>query len=158
MVRWPGDGALNTNFGSGKAKSSSTYSDTIRLGIKVRRSRVFVGNTLFSAFRAEVESGLNSEDILATKSACPFADAKNTAAITTNRIIQVDYSILVVSHDDYGDWQFICGTTDKIADGRIVALHEILSSHPSVVELADLPLGWQAIRDSAEKPWRRHEQ
>jgi len=77
---------------------------------------------------------ISSQPILAAKSALRFADNRDTAAITTQQVIEKDYPILVVFHDEDGDWQFVCGTIDETDDGRIVALHEIVKSHPSVIE------------------------
>ena len=105
-------------------------------------------NSIHRCWRASLSWQLNPHGRLPMQRTLP--------PITTNRVIEDDYPILVVSHDDDGDWQFMCGTTDETADGRIVALHEIVNSHPSVVELADLPLGWQAVRDAPDEPWRRH--
>lgn len=52
----------------------------------------------------------------------PFADPTDTLAYTTNRVLNDGYPILLVSHDDDGDWQMLCGTTNDPADGLIVCL------------------------------------
>lgn len=63
---------------------------------------------------------------------------------------------MLVTHDkDDGAWQFRTGKTIPASDAKIVALDEIVYRDPSVVELADLPLGWSAIRDSITTPWKR---
>jgi hypothetical protein len=85
----------------------------------------------------------------------PFADQPNTASITTRQVLE-GAPILLVTHDaDDGGWQFLCGTTDDPADGRIVGLGGIYKRDASVGELADLPEGWRAWRASAGQPWRR---
>jgi hypothetical protein len=64
--------------------------------------------------------------------------------------------ILFVSHDadDHG-WQFI-GTSDVVvADALLVALHSIVTLDPTVLEVADLEPGWQALRDTVGGPWSR---
>lgn len=64
--------------------------------------------------------------------------------------------ILLVSHDadDHG-WQFI-GTSDaSMTDAMLVALDEIVKIDPTVLEIADLEPGWQAIRESVGSPWSR---
>jgi len=62
--------------------------------------------------------------------------------------------ILIVAHDeDDGGWQFLCGTTTDPQDGRIVHLAEIEAMDPSVGEVADLPMGWQAVREQPGAPW-----
>jgi hypothetical protein len=63
--------------------------------------------------------------------------------------------ILLVSHDadDHG-WQFI-GTSD--ADGRVVCLEHVVNLDPTVLQVADLPPGWQAVRDEVGGPWTRRQ-
>jgi hypothetical protein len=65
--------------------------------------------------------------------------------------------ILLVSHDaDDGMWQFLDGRDDPAADDAVVlGLECVFSLDPSIAELADLPLGWQAWRDSMQQPWQR---
>ncbi len=108
-----------------------------------------------SGFHSEL---LQSQLVFAGKSAWPFQDAKNTAVITTRQVIEDDHPILLVSHDEDGDWQFLCGTTDEPDDGRLVSLSFVVEQFASVTELADLPTGWQAHRDTPEQPWQRAEQ
>ena len=86
----------------------------------------------------------------------PFHEGKNRSAITTRQVLE-GHPILLVSHDEDGDWQFVCGTTDDEEDGRVVSLKEILKLDGSIAELADLPVGWEASRDTPEKPWQRYE-
>jgi len=66
--------------------------------------------------------------------------------------------ILLVSHDadDHG-WQFI-GTSDaSAADGKVVCLEHIVRLDPTVLEVADLPPGWQAVRERVGGAWTRRE-
>ena len=85
----------------------------------------------------------------------PFHEGKNRSAITTRYVLE-GRPILLVSHDDDGDWQFVCGTTDLTEDGRVVSLKEILRLDGSTAELADLPVGWEASRGTPGKPWQRY--
>ena len=67
--------------------------------------------------------------------------------------------IVMVSHDaDDGGWQFLCGTTNDPAHGRIVHLEEIVAMDPTVTEVADLPLGWVAFRARVSGEWTREPQ
>ena len=64
--------------------------------------------------------------------------------------------ILLVTHDaDDGSWQFLCGSTDDVDDARLIGLECALELDSGLVELADLPLGWKAWRDSPEHEWDR---
>jgi hypothetical protein len=90
------------------------------------------------------------------KTIWPFADARKTAVFTSRDIIEDGKPILHVTHDqDDGAWQFHTGETVPASKAKLVSLDEIIFHDPSVVELADMPLGWSAIRDSITSPWRR---
>lgn len=66
--------------------------------------------------------------------------------------------ILLVSHDaDDHAWQFIGTSNASMLDAKLVCLEEIVGLDPTVLEVADLSPGWQAIRDSVGGPWVRRE-
>ena len=86
----------------------------------------------------------------------PFDDAQNLAVITLDRIMSGSEPILIVSHDlDDGGWQFLDGADVSESDAIVVSLKEVAVHDPSVKELADLPLGWRAVRDTVGGPWHR---
>jgi len=74
------------------------------------------------------------------------------------QILEKTETILLVSHDadDHG-WQFIGATDANMPDAKIVALEEIVHLDPTVLEVADLPPGWQAIRTAPGQPWTRRQ-
>ena len=88
----------------------------------------------------------------------PFSDPHNLAVITIDRIVEGKRPILFVSHDaDDGGWQFLDGedVDVSVTAARVLSLHELVERDPTIRELADLPIGWQAVRDNADQPWRR---
>src|SRR3954451_22416303 len=86
----------------------------------------------------------------------PFADPPNLASITVRQVVHGGQPILLVVHDaDEGDWQFLAGDRFHVADGLLVSLGSLVRRDPSLVELADLPLGWQAWRQTPNSPWQR---
>jgi len=86
----------------------------------------------------------------------PFEDPRNTAAITTRKVLEGAAPVLRVSHDaDDGGWQFLCGTTEDPADGRVVGLGRLCDRDATLLEVADLPEGWHAWRERLGAPWRR---
>lgn len=91
-----------------------------------------------------------------SESEWPFADAINTTAFTTSRVLRDGFPVLLVSHDHDGDWQFLCDTTTDTADCKIVCLGCAYQLDKSVGDLADLPSGWMARRDSLTGPWDRY--
>jgi hypothetical protein len=106
------------------------------------------------------EAGFPSElnerqPVLTERIGWPFHEGKNRAVFTTRPALEGRRPVVLVTHDEQGDWQFLCGTTDRAEDGRIVCLKNVVDSNPSVLELADLPIGWQAVRESPDRPWQR---
>jgi hypothetical protein len=85
----------------------------------------------------------------------PFDDPPNVTAISTRPVIEDAHPVLLVTHDEDGDWQILCGTTNEPPDGRIVCLGCAFERDRSIGQLADLPRGWRAWRDSATGPWHR---
>jgi hypothetical protein len=88
----------------------------------------------------------------------PFNDPPNVTCITTVKVLREGHPILLVTHDEEdGGWQFLCGTTNDPDDGLVIGLGCAYDLDESVGELADLPLGWRAWRDSREEAWQRSE-
>lgn len=88
-------------------------------------------------------------------------EAFSGLVITTRQVMYEGWPILLVTHDN-GDpqgWQFINGQgdTDDRADGMAVHVEHVIERDPSIRELADLPLGWQARRATVDDPWIREE-
>jgi hypothetical protein len=63
-----------------------------------------------------------------------------------------------VCHDEDGSWQFLDDRPFTVADAMVVLLKEVVTSGHSLLELADLPTGWQAARESALSMWQRYQQ
>ncbi|MEW6747807.1 MAG: hypothetical protein AB1486_34220 [Planctomycetota bacterium] len=85
-----------------------------------------------------------------------FSDSGNTAVFTTQQVVRQGLAILCLCHDaDDGAWQFLCGTTNDERDAMIVGLAEIVRLDATVVDIADLPLGWKAWRSTPAEPWKR---
>lgn len=86
----------------------------------------------------------------------PFDQAPDAAAITTTRVLDDAYPILVVTHyEDDHSWGFTCGTTDEPSNGAVITMAEALAIDPSLREVADLPVGWTARRESLGAQWSR---
>jgi hypothetical protein len=65
--------------------------------------------------------------------------------------------ILFVHDEGDNCWQFI-GTTDaSVAESKVVCLEEIVRLDLRVLEVADLPPGWQAVRDEVGGEWTRRQ-
>lgn len=101
--------------------------------------------------------GRKKEEVAAVLPAVwPFDQSKNCGVLTMRQVLSREEPILLVSHDadDHG-WQFIGSTDANGADGKLICLEEAVRLDPSILSLADLPPGWQAVRNDASEPWRR---
>jgi hypothetical protein len=85
-----------------------------------------------------------------------FDQPHNRATFTMRQVLDGSEPILLVSHEaDDGSWQFIGSTDACVEDCRVVCLECMVAHDPSVLEIADLPPGWQAVRRSPGHPWQR---
>jgi hypothetical protein len=86
-----------------------------------------------------------------------FDDPPNVAVFTRRSIISGESWIQFVSHDENdGAWQFHppdAGGAEE--DAAVVSLRTITQLDPSVLGLADLPLGWRAWRTDRDSAWQR---
>jgi hypothetical protein len=101
------------------------------------------------------ESARQRQPVLWDEHSWPFHEGKNRAAITTKPVLREGHPILLVSHDTDGGWQFLCGTTNQVKDGQVVALGAMLEQDSTLAELADLPEGWRAFRNRFGAQWNR---
>ncbi len=86
----------------------------------------------------------------------PFADPPDRFCVSLRRIFEGGASILLVCHDaDDGSWQFLDGGKVNREDGVAICLEHAWRHDPSIAELHDLPMGWQAKRSAIGKSWKR---
>ena len=85
----------------------------------------------------------------------PFADPIESAAFTTVAVMEGREPVRLVSHDEDGDWQFLCDTTLDVDDLKLVCLGCALERDDSLREVADLPRNWYAKREQVGDPWVR---
>lgn len=81
----------------------------------------------------------------------------STTSFATRHVVDGSLPILEVYHDHDGEWQFMCGTTNATSDAKLVCLGCVIERDPSLSQLADMPAGWLAHRESPEHPWSREE-
>jgi hypothetical protein len=86
-----------------------------------------------------------------------FDQPPNCATIVSRSIAHDGQPILLVTHDedDHG-WQFLDGSNPP-TEALLVCLSHAVDLDPSVSQLADLPPGWLAWRESVEGPWHRQQ-
>jgi hypothetical protein len=101
------------------------------------------------------ESLAQRQPLLSADRSWPFHEGGNRAVFTTKPVLRDGHPILLVSHNPDGDWQFLCGTTNRPEDGQVVSLKSILELDPTIAEVADLREGWTACRRKKGTAWRR---
>jgi len=86
----------------------------------------------------------------------PFDQPRDVAVITTRRVISRSLSVVSVFHSEDDDgWIFMDGQPFEAEDGAVVALEEMVGLDPTLIEIASLPPGWEASRESPGGPWIR---
>jgi hypothetical protein len=87
-----------------------------------------------------------------------FPDPPHTGVYLSKFVQSGSEPVTYVSHDvDDGAWQFL-GDSMTESGGVLSCLHHPIDSDPSLMELADLPLGWYAEREAPGLPWHRLKQ
>ena len=85
-----------------------------------------------------------------------FPDSLNTAVFTTKFVVHDRKEITYISHDfEDGAWEFYSDDNfDNYEDiVLILSLDEIIQLDISLLEVADLPLGFVATRRSKADDW-----
>lgn len=85
-----------------------------------------------------------------------FEDTLNTAVFTTKFVVKDGKDITYVTHDsEDGAWQFFSNDDfdnyEEVA--MLVSLDEIIKIDKTVIEIADLPLGYFATRKTTKDGW-----
>lgn len=83
-----------------------------------------------------------------------FDQDKNVAALITKQVVEQGLPILQVIHysDDHS-WAFMCGTTSNPSDTLVVSMEQVVSFDVSLYEIAIMPPGCIASRNSVEEGW-----
>jgi hypothetical protein len=94
------------------------------------------------------------QPLLSDDRAWRFHAGKNRECFTTKRVVEGS-PVLLVGHDDDGDWQFLCGTTNDPGEGALVCLGSMVGRDGTLAQFADLPRGWLAQRSKVGAEWVR---
>lgn len=64
--------------------------------------------------------------------------------------------ILHVSHDpEDGNWMFYGNAQPTLTNLSGIRFGDLIATDPTLKELADLDIGWEAHRDTPQSPWTR---
>ena len=61
----------------------------------------------------------------------------------------------MVARDAEDDWQVLDGKSVEGKSMVIAYISDVSDLHPSLVEVLDLPVAWEAWRDNQHSPWKR---
>lgn len=104
---------------------------------------------------AQSNAAVPQQEGTSTASDWPFKEPESVAVITLARVVDGSQPILIVVHDEDGDWQFLDGGKVTEQDAATVSLKRVVDLEPAIKDLADLPLGWTAERAATDQPWKR---
>ena len=78
------------------------------------------------------------------------------AVITEESVVAARKPILLVIHDEgHGGWQFMSGGDITGQNPKVITKEEILKLDPTLKEVIDLPVNWEARRANPKAPWVR---
>jgi hypothetical protein len=85
-----------------------------------------------------------------------FNEPANLSVYTTKFVMREDSLITLVTHEIDGSWQFISSEEiqDFRKDGLLVSLKEIEKKDKTIIEVSDLPEGFQATRENKSDKWK----
>jgi len=83
-----------------------------------------------------------------------FPVPPHTLVFTPKRIMNGEEPVLYVYRGaSDGAWQFHGAGPSASEDAVAICFHHIVDRDPTIKQLADLPLGWCAWRNSVSDPW-----
>jgi hypothetical protein len=84
----------------------------------------------------------------------PFQDNVETGVVTCSHVLEGREAPLLVIHDaEEPYWSFLCARDHEDSEGRVASLGCIFELDESLGRLADLPVGWWALRNDAKDSW-----
>lgn len=86
-----------------------------------------------------------------------FDEARNTMVFVCARVLHDGAPVLWVSHNENGDWQFLCGgdhsKPETGDEGYLSCLECAVARDPSLNEMANLGFGKAAVREEVGGAW-----
>ena len=82
-----------------------------------------------------------------------FNESLSTAVLTSKYVMKHASPIVCIAHNNDGVWEFWGKELIDEAEIMVVSLGQIINIDPSVLDVADMPVEFNAIRDSKENAW-----
>ncbi|MGB1219410.1 MAG: hypothetical protein ACPG4W_06510 [Flavobacteriales bacterium] len=89
-----------------------------------------------------------------TKSEFKFSESKNKAVFSCSHVIDEKNPILYISHDQEGDWQFLCGNNNHtIEHSKFISLENAVDLDNTLNQLFEMPIGFGTERKKIGEKW-----
>jgi hypothetical protein len=82
-----------------------------------------------------------------------FDQDPDVACITSRAVIDGSPVLFVTHLEDDHSWAFFENAPTETIPTMLVAMSDVVDRHPDLPQIADLPPGWSATRESASAPW-----
>lgn len=84
----------------------------------------------------------------------PFDEDPHLGVFVSRCVVEDNAPIVLVAHEQGGDWQFIGPVDDPDRDGcKLSCLHCVVEKDSTIRSLAGLLPGWQATRNGIDDDW-----
>lgn len=78
----------------------------------------------------------------------------NAPVLTSRYVIAKQSEIVYVAHHEDGTWEFWGKEQIDESEIMVISLKEIIEIDSGVLDVAELPVEFNAVRDGINKPWR----
>jgi hypothetical protein len=86
----------------------------------------------------------------------PFKESKYTLVVTQGTVITQHRPIIVVIRNaGDGQWMFFADPDPYLDTVVTLSLDEMARIDKTILEVADLPVGWKAVRSTVGERWQR---
>lgn len=83
-----------------------------------------------------------------------FNESFKTIVFTSKYVLSEGSTIVYIAHHDDGIWEFLGKEIVSESEIRLVSLAQIIKIDPTVLEIADMPVEFNAIRESKHFDWK----
>ena len=101
------------------------------------------------------EEFIHRQPLLDRNANFKFREAKNLGIFTTSQWLELNKPILIVIHDNDGDWQFLTGDEIQPENFKLVSLEQMTIKDKILNEVFDLEYGEKAERKYIGGKWER---
>lgn len=83
-----------------------------------------------------------------------FKENLNTAVLTSKYVMNENSPIVYIAHHEDGVWEFWGNEKINEEEILVVSLAQIIKIDQTVLEVSDMEINFNAIREAKDKPWR----